>query len=285
LLALAHARLADYQDEAYAAQYVERLARVLAAEQAADPAGAQGWAITREMTRWLALWMAFDDIVRVARLKLAASRLARVRREVAARDDEIVKVYDHFKPGVAEFAALLPSSLAERLRTWDRRRVAAGREPWALPMKIAAHGLRGTLALRLVAALKGRRRRGSRFVLEQRLIEQWLAAVERGTREHWTLGHELAQCGRLVKGYGSTNERGKDNLLHIVEHLAALPQPADQRAAAVRAAREAALADDAGRALDQTLLAHGAPQRPPREQVVRLFRRRPAPVTGAVSGD
>jgi hypothetical protein len=52
------------------------------------------------------------------------------------------------------------------------------------------------------------------------LIERWLAAVERGTREHWALGHELALCGRLIKGYGSTNERGKANLLHMIEHLA-----------------------------------------------------------------
>ena len=68
----------------------------------------EGHATTRETARWLALWMAFDDIVRVAELKLRASRSRRVRREVGARDDEIVKVYDHFKPGVPEFAALLP---------------------------------------------------------------------------------------------------------------------------------------------------------------------------------
>src|SRR5204863_275867 len=81
-------------------------------------------AITRETARWLALWMAFDDIVRVAHLKLRTSRSDRVRREVAARDDEIVKVFDHFKPGVPELAALLPGALAERLSRWDARRRA-----------------------------------------------------------------------------------------------------------------------------------------------------------------
>lgn len=280
LRTLARQRLRDYQDEAYVRLYDERLARLEAAERVADPVGAQGGAIVAEATRWLALWMAFDDIVRVAALKLAASRLARVRREVGARDDEIVRVYDHFKPGVPEFAALLPAPLAARLLAWDRRRIAAGRDPWALPLKLGTHGVLGALALRLAASLKGQRRRGSRFALEQALVERWLAAVERGTREHWALGHELAQCGRLVKGYGSTNERGKENLLHIVDHLAAGPQPAAERAAAVRAARQAALADDAGRALDETMASFGAPKRPPREQVVRWFKRRPDAVTG-----
>src|SRR6478672_11872416 len=42
LLALGHARLIEYQDAAYAALYVRRLERVLAAERAADPSGANG---------------------------------------------------------------------------------------------------------------------------------------------------------------------------------------------------------------------------------------------------
>jgi len=277
LLALGHARLVDYQDAAYAALYVQRLERVLAAEQAADPGAAQGHAITREMARWLALWMAFDDIVRVAALKLRASRSARVRREVSARSDEIVKVFDHFKPGVPEFAALLPVPLAERLKAWDARRA----EPLALPLKLGTHTIFGAMALRALAALKGQRRRGSRFALEQALIERWLAAVERGTREHWALGHELAQSGRLIKGYGSTNERGKAKLLHLTEHLAqarTMPAPA-ARAEAVRSARIAALADDAGRAFDAALQAHGAPARPLQAQPVRWYSRPPA--TGA----
>lgn len=271
---LARERVAGFQDEAYARLFDARLARLDAA--AAGAAGAAlagpgtGTAVGDEAARWLALWMCFDDIVQVAALKLAAGRQARVRREVAAGADDIVKVYDHFKPGVPELAGLLPGKLAARLIAWDRRRVAAGREPWALPLRLGTHGLRGALALRFAARLKGWRRRGARFADEQALIERWLAAVESATREDATLGLELARCGALVKGYGSTNERGKENLLHIIDHLAA------HGAQAVRDARAAALADDAGHALDLTLAAHGAPQRPPREQVVRWFKRRPA---------
>jgi indolepyruvate ferredoxin oxidoreductase beta subunit len=221
--------------------------------------------------------MAFDDLVRVAAAKLAASRMARVRREVGQRDGELLKVWDHFKPGAAEIAALLPQALATRLLAWDHRRVAAGREPWAWPLRLPAHGVAGVLALRALAALKGQRRRGSRYALEQALIERWLGAVERGTREHWDLGHELALCGRLVKGYGSTNERGKTALLHIVEYLAFGAGAAPARAAAVRQAREAALADDSGHALGKVLQSQGAAALQPREQTVRWYKRRPAP--------
>ncbi len=128
--------------------------------------------------------------------------------------------------------------------------------------------------------LEGHARSGQRafgaHAIEQRLIEQWARAVERGTREHCALGHELALCGRLIKGYGSTNERGKQNLLHIVEHLAFAERAPAERAEAVRQARQAALADETGSALDRTLLAQGAPARPLRVQTVRCFKRRPA---------
>ncbi|TMH07381.1 MAG: indolepyruvate oxidoreductase subunit beta family protein [Betaproteobacteria bacterium] len=283
MLALGHARVLEYQDRAYAALYVQRLQRVLDAERSTSPQGANAWATTREAARWLALWMAFDDIVRVAQLKSRASRMQRVKREVKLRDGQLLRLYDHFKPGVPEFAALLPPRLADALLPprladallrWDRRR----REPFALPLKLGTHGVFGMLALRLLAACTRLRRHGSRFAQEQALIERWLAALEQGARQQWALGHELAQCGRLIKGYGSTNERGKDNLLHIVDHLAGDPE-------AVRSARAAALADEAGTALDQTLRAHGAPPRPVSEQPIRWMARRPGSLSTTSTGD
>lgn len=272
MFSLGYTRLLDYQGQAYADLYVERLQSVLAAERAADPQAARNFATTTEMARWLALWMAFDDIVRVADLKSRASRWTRVQGEVKAGDDDLLKVWDHFKPGVPEFAALLPASLAQRLLAWDRKRSANGRQPWAMPLKIGTHSVFGMLALRGLASLKWLRPRGSRFALEQRMIGQWLQGVLEGTRRDWQLGHEIALCGRLIKGYGSTNERGKENLLHVLEHLAHGGIPAEA-AAAVRTAREAALADDAGKALDAALVQHGAPPRPVKAVPIRWVRK------------
>ena len=272
MLALGHARMLEYQGAAYAQLYIDRLQQVLHAEQAADPTAANQFATTREMARWLALWMAFDDIVRVADLKSRASRWQRVVGEVKAKDDDLLKVYDHFKPGVPEFAALLPVSLATKLTAWDRRRTLQGKTPWALPLKVGTHSIIGMLSLRALASLKWLRVRGSRYATEQSMIEQWLQGVVHGTQRHWQLGHEIALCGRLIKGYGSTNERGKENLLHVLQHLAQ-GKDAAQAANAVKAARTAALADDAGKALDSALVQHGAPTRPVKAQPIRFVRK------------
>jgi len=96
--------------------------------------------------------------------------------------------------------------------------------------------------------------------------------VVQGTQRDWQLGHEIALCGRLIKGYGSTNERGKENLLHVLDHLAHGGR-AEEAAKAVRAAREAALADDAGKALDAALVQHGAPPRPVKAVPIHWVRK------------
>ena len=276
MLAAGHARVAEYQDRAYAALYVDRMRRILEAERAGDPAGAGSHATTSETARFLALWMAFDDIVRVAELKSRASRFARVRQEVKAEREELLRIYDFFKPGVPEFAALLPRALARALAAWDRRRRAGGKAPLAFPLKVGAHTIFGFLALRFLASLKWLRRHGSRFEQEQAMIERWLAEIEQGARAHWQLGHEIALCGRLVKGYGSTNDRGKEALLHVLDHLAAGGQwdGPQARAAAIRAARAAALADDAGKGLDELLVRHGAAPLPVKAQPILWVKKR-----------
>jgi indolepyruvate ferredoxin oxidoreductase beta subunit len=287
IVALGHARVVEYQDPAYGRLYLERLARVAAADRAGR-ASPQADATpdaqtTREAARWLALWMAFDDIVRVAQLKVRAARLARVRRELGAGNDDVVRVWDHFKPGVPELAGLLPERLADALARWERRRVARGAEPFAWPLRLGVHTLAGALALRVLAGARSLRRRGRRWAVEQALIERWLDAIERGARAHPALGFELAACGRLVKGYGATNERGKATLLHVVDHLARADTDPLARAAAIRAARDAALSDASGAALDRTLAAHGAPARPPAEQPIRLVRRRAPSHVGKIT--
>ncbi len=275
LIALGYARVVEFQDAQYGDLYLERLRRIDAAERAADQE-IHDARVLRETARFLALWMAFDDIVRVAALKSRAARFTRVRQDLGAGAGDVVRIIDHFKPGIPEFAGMMPPTLAKRLVRWDQRRRARGREPLAWPLHLRTHAISGLLLLRMLVALKGVRRLGARYGDEQRGIERWLTAIERGTRDDTALGFEIALCGRLIKGYGATNERGKANLAHILEHVVGTHAhaPLDERIGAVRAAREAALADEGGKALDAELLRLGAPARPVIAQPIRFVPRR-----------
>ncbi len=278
LAALGLARVTEYQDARYGELYLDRLRRVRDAEQLAPGRDGSAFDATREAARWLALWMAYDDIARVADLKSRASRHARVRREARAGERDLLRFYDHFKPGLPEVADLLPAALAERLRDAERARIAEGRGPWSFPLKLASHTVLGMLLLRALALARHVRRFSSRYAQEQALIDTWLTALIAGLNENARLGSELAQCGRLLKGYGSTHERGRERLLHVLRHVA--PRTfgtADARADAIARVRTAALDDEGGKAFGQALAAVGAPAPALRAQPVHWMPRPPRP--------
>ncbi len=264
-------RLVDYQDTRYADLYRQRLRRVLAIERQVDPDGVHRHALTSETARFLALWMAFDDMVRVADLKTRPERYGRIREEVGAKNDELVAVHDYFKPRVAEVAGALPAALSRRVLAWDASRLRKGRPSLAFPLQLRSDSRFGHLALRAVASLRRFRPASQRYASEQAAIERWLDAIERVGVLGWAPAHALALCGRLIKGYGDTHARGHENFARILDTLtsevalvrfAGLDGGAAALADALDSARDAALADPDGKTLDRDIARHGALPRP-----------------------
>jgi len=243
-------RVLDYQDQGYADRYVERLARILTAEQAAGGA-ASGFPLTNESGRLLALWMTYEDIIRVADLKTRRSRFERVRAEVGAKPDEPVVIIEYLKPGINEICDILPRGLARPLRAWAAR----GGKSLNVGIHLKTSSVFGFLLLRTMAWLKPLRRMTSRYAEEQNRIESWLDAVAKAAGQDATLALEVAQCARLVKGYGDTHHRGWTNFERIMATVVeGEPQlTSAERTAAIRKARLAALADAEGAALDKEI--------------------------------
>jgi indolepyruvate ferredoxin oxidoreductase beta subunit len=261
------ARCRDFQDEAYAALYLERMEQIAKLER--EGAGHE---LTRETGRFLALWMCYEDVIRVADLKTRRSRIERVRKEVRAAPDEPVHVVEFLKPGLEELAALLPRGASRALVRWAGRRRLAQR--LNVGMRVKSTSVSGFLMLRSLAWLRPWRRLSARYAEEQALIERWLAAI-RGAAHEPALALEIALCGRLIKGYGETHRRGKDNFLRIMDTLVESDAVAGAtaRAAAIRQAREAALADPEGRGLEGSLATHGIAPLPPKAKPIKFVRK------------
>lgn len=269
------ARCIDYQDAAYATLYLDRLEPIAKLDR--DQGGAAGgYKLTNELGRFLALWMCYEDVIRVADLKTRRSRFERVRKEVMAKPDEPVDVIEFLKPGVEEIAAVLPVSLGRRLEAWGRRRS----EPFHKGMYIKTTSITGFLMLRTLASLRGWRRGSLRFHEEQQVIQKWVDAVKDAATRDIGLALEVALCGRLIKGYGDTYKRGRGNFDRIMGTIvattggeAARIANDTERKAAVRAAREAALADPDGRRLEQSLAGVGVKPLPPKAKPIQFIRK------------
>ncbi|WP_118180440.1 indolepyruvate oxidoreductase subunit beta family protein [Paraburkholderia phosphatilytica] len=247
-------RLIDYQDPAYAELYLDRLLRVRTALDAGSPATATETAtLLADTARHLALWMSFEDTIRVADLKTRDTRFARVRDEVRANQDQVLAINEFLHPRIEEICDTLPAPLGRWLAQprWAHRVVA----------RLASHGrvvsttsLRGYLLLYAVARLRAIRRCTLRYVVEQARIDNWLEQIVALVADRPALAIEVARCQRLVKGYGDTYARGVGNYLTV---MAALARSGGQLApATLHELRDAALADEHGHALKAALSRH-----------------------------
>lgn len=225
-------RLIDYQNPRYAQRYLDRLDKVIALDDAAH-----GHALFRETARHLALWMAYEDLMRVAQLKLKPERWARLREEAGAGPNDVLTVHEFFKPGLQEWAALLPSFLGRFVL------LIAAKTGWKMQVEIHLNstGIMGTLTLRTLAALRRLRPISLRYKQEQAGIESWLAAIVSAAPRDYALAQEIAATAQVNKGYGETHERGTGNLTRLLEAVPHLPS--DAAAATLRELRTAALAD------------------------------------------
>jgi indolepyruvate ferredoxin oxidoreductase beta subunit len=220
IAAIGAAELAAYQDDGYAGTYLDRVARVVIAE-ARSAAAPPRHEVACEVARSLALWMRYDDLVRVAQCKARASRLARIRAEAGAGDGEVVRVHDLFRPGALELAAILPMPIG----AWLERRALArrARGPGASdgvagrPLTLQTSSVSGALLMRALAALRPLRAHSLRFAREQRAIADWLAAIEEAL---WSDGAhaalDVSRLARLNRGYGGTHAAGQSSFERIL---------------------------------------------------------------------
>jgi len=240
-------RIVDFQDVAYGDEYIDRLQK-LAALDTAHGGAAKDFAFTQEAAKRLAVAMAYDDVIRVADIKLRPSRFARLRSEAGAAPDQLVYATEYLHPRAEEICGMLPAALGLfvesrpvlfRVLDWSvnrGRRVPVGR-------------IGGFLQLYCVAALRPTRRSSLRHNRETAHCEAWLARSMEILPKNYDLAVEMLRCRRLVKGYSDTHARG---LSKFDRAMAKAPKLVSRDDGAQWMARlvSAALMDESGEALD-----------------------------------
>ena len=246
MIAAGLARVVDFQDVAYGSEYLDRLKPFAEIE-----AGSPDCPLTIAAAKQSARAMAYDDVIRVADLKTRGSRFERVRREVAARPDQIVYATEFMHPRMEEVCGTLPAGLglwietSPRLMTVLRRLVDRGR-------RVNTGTVRWFLPLYLLAGWRRFRRGTLRHRREMAHVQAWLDQTLAAARKDVALGIELLEARRLIKGYSDTHDRGEgrfSRLMAIAKRLEGRADAADW----ARRLRQAALADAEGKALDDAI--------------------------------
>ena len=238
----------EYQDFSYASHYLDEVASIVALDTVDGD-----FELTNTTARYLALWMCFEDIPRVAQLKIRHQRMQEIRKEVKADEGQIIYVTEFFRPRPEEICAILPARLGKAVIDSN-----LGRKLLNLvsgPKKLKTNTLAIYFSLRFLAMLRRFRRSSLGYQHEHRMIKSWLNAICLSADSNKALALEIAECGRIVKGYGSTRERTSEQNTAIVS---ACHKHRDLRAEDVKALRQAALEDDSNTAFNRSLNALNA---------------------------
>ncbi len=216
------ARLVDYQDASYAERFLDRVRTI----HAVDPEGR----LTRAFARRLAVWMTYEDAIRVADLKTRRGRFERIGRENAAEAGAPLVVTDYLKPDLDELYGILPAALARPIARWAERRWPAGRPTLAQHVKTTT--VLGFLRVWLLGRLRVLRPHSLRYERESALMERWERAVQEAVALDRDLALEVAELAAVVKGYGEVRRR----LFRALERFLDEPLPGamaeDRRAGA-----------------------------------------------------
>lgn len=244
-------RTLDYQDLAYAEAYVDRVERIAALE-ARLWADASSYALLQATARSLALWMTFEDTIRVADLKTRGSRFTRVQEEIRAEPGQLFGITEFMKPRIEEIAGTMPAAVGSWILGSPRVRQRLAR--FTAGRQIRTRTLGGFVMLYMLGGLKRWRRGTLRFHEENARIEEWLDRVEATATDNYLVAVELAKAQRLVKGYGETHERGWRNFSMLLEQVELLASRSDGGTVLARLI-EAALADEEGAGLRREISA------------------------------
>jgi indolepyruvate ferredoxin oxidoreductase beta subunit len=258
---LGEARCLDYQDAAYATEYRDQVSQACASQGMSDELTA-AWT---EGARHLALWMCYEDLIRVADLKTKPERIARIRAEAQARDGQLVRVTEHFKPGIEEIASVLPQRLGRLLiqKTSERQK-----KKFQFGLHVRSTSLWGYLMLRGLARMRPLRRRSLRYHEEATARHAWWEAMRELAPKSTTFGLALASLPQVLKGYGDTQKRGRENYDRLwrtcVEPALTAPEGLDAAGKHLAEAIKATLSNPD---------AHVAPS--PQSQLIRWFKQVP----------
>jgi indolepyruvate ferredoxin oxidoreductase beta subunit len=243
-------RTIEFQDLAYGKEYMEHMRGIHALDKQYG-GDAKGWALTQAAARYVAVAMAYDDVIRVADLKIRDSRFKRVRDEVRAKPDQLVYTTEYMHPRLEEICGTLPTFLGKFIEnsSWLNRCL----QPLFRKGRfISSTSLTGFLMLYALSGMRHFRRSTLRHKVEMAGFHEWLNLVTQTAPNNYELAVEIVNCRRLVKGYSDTHARGQSKyqkLIQAARNLSGHPDAAQR----LKQLRDAALADEKGTKLDNLL--------------------------------
>ncbi|PCI04991.1 MAG: indolepyruvate oxidoreductase subunit B [Flavobacteriaceae bacterium] len=203
--------LSDWQNETWAKVYLDKLQPFLIIDKKKSP---QKYELTKQIARYLAIAMAYDDLIFVSDQKTRTERYKEMYDQVEASEDDLVHTLDYLHPSFPEITGFLPKKMGERWEN-DPKKKALFTKYLDKDRRMYSTNLFSFLMLYTLGGMKKWRLKTYRHHLEMKNVNQWLQNITSVVDQNYNLAVEIAKTYRLKKGYGDTYDRGDSKFAFI----------------------------------------------------------------------
>jgi hypothetical protein len=232
--------LIDYQGPSYAQLYVDRVRRFVRRPKV-------DCAMLCEIARLMAHRMAYEDLIRIAQLKLAELEPGRPPFDRAA--DEVRK----FR--LDELIGVLPEVAADSLLTAFEKIGWLGRR--RLTVRFSTRSRWSVRRLKLMAELRRWRLLSVRYADERVWVERWLHMIARSLDKQPASTSAVIATATMIEGQGEVYRQGLADWHAIIDGLAKPTfdgvLPVSDLAGAIAEARSATMPDPRQASLKRTI--------------------------------
>ncbi|MGY3448488.1 DUF6537 domain-containing protein [Bradyrhizobium sp. USDA 4353] len=232
--------LTEYQGASYAQLYVDRIKRFVRRPDVDA-------AMLCEIAQHLAARMAYEDLIRIAQLRLMS--LERGRRPGGRETDDVRR----FR--LDELLGALPQAIADSMMTGFEQIGWLGRR--RIKVRFSVRSRFAVRRLKLMAGLRRWRLQSVRYAEERAWVERWLHMIARALDKQPAAAHAVIETATMIQGQGDAYRQGLADWHAIIDGLAKPTfdgvLPISDLAAAITEARAVALAEPGQGALKRTI--------------------------------
>ena len=214
IIYLSMERCKEYQNMEYANLFLNRICELI---NKIDQKNKNSLSIIENSARRLCLWMVYEDISRVAQLKISKNRVEKIKKEVNLKNDQLLIVKDYFKPGVDEIIAIMPNRLGKWLS--NNKKLFKLFPFVGKGIKINVLSISGYILMRILSSIRKIRPYSYRYIQESKEIDLWLEAMKYSLEKSTKFADQLSNLPHLLKGYGDTWIRGKEKYSKVFNTL------------------------------------------------------------------
>ncbi|MGJ4926789.1 DUF6537 domain-containing protein [Bradyrhizobium sp. HKCCYLS2038] len=232
--------LMEYQGATYAQLYVDRIKRFVRRSDVDA-------AMLCEIAQHLAERMAYEDLIRIAQLRLMS--LERGRRPGGRETDDVRR----FR--LDELLGALPQAVADSMSTGFEQIGWLGRR--RIKVRFSVRSRFAVRRLKLMAGLRRWRLQSVRYVEERAWAERWLHMIARALDKQPAAAHAVIATATMIQGQGDAYRQGLADWHAIINGLAKPTfdgvLPIRDLAAVIAEARAVALAEPGQGALTRCI--------------------------------